>query len=77
MSNSQLPCKLSALTGFSATKFIRHIKLNKAKEFLKQPELTITAVAFDTGFKDPSYFGRVLKQEFGRRPQEWRERNAI
>lgn len=77
MSNSQLHRKLSALTGLSATKFIRYIKLNKAKELLLQPELTITAVAFDTGFQDPSYFGRVFKQEFGVTPQEWRERNAI
>lgn len=74
MSNSQIHRKLSALTGFSATKFIRYIRLNKAKELLLQPELTITAVAFDTGFQDPSYFGRVFKQEFGQTPMEWREK---
>ena len=73
MSNSQLHRKLSALTGFSATKFIRYIRLNNAKELLQQPELTITSVAFDSGFQDPSYFGRVFKQEFGLTPQEWRE----
>ncbi|MBK7869180.1 MAG: helix-turn-helix transcriptional regulator [Saprospiraceae bacterium] len=73
MSHSQLHRKLSALTGFSANTFIRYVRLTKAKELLSNPALTITAVAFDTGFNDPSYFGRVFKQEFGVTPQEWRE----
>ncbi len=73
MSHSQLHRKLSALTGFSANTFIRYIRLNKAKELLRNQALTITSVAFDTGFNDPSYFGRVFKKEFGVTPQEWRE----
>jgi signal transduction histidine kinase/DNA-binding response OmpR family regulator/ligand-binding sensor domain-containing protein len=72
MSHSQLHRKLTALTGFSATKFIRYVKLNKAKELLQNQALSITAVAFDAGFNDPSYFGRVFRQEFGVSPQEWR-----
>lgn len=72
MSHSQLHRKLAALTGFSATKFIRYIRLNKAKELLQNQALSITAVAFDAGFNDPSYFGRVFRQEFGVSPQEWR-----
>lgn len=77
ISNAHLHRKLSALTGFSATRFIRYIRLNKAKELLQNPALSITAVAFDTGFNDPSYFGRVFKQEFGVTPLEWRERNKL
>ncbi|MCB0676490.1 MAG: response regulator [Saprospiraceae bacterium] len=75
LSHSQLHRKLSALTGLSANKFIRYIRLNKAKELLCRPELTVTAVAFDTGFNDPSYFGRIFKKEFGLTPMEWREQH--
>ncbi|MCB0577353.1 MAG: AraC family transcriptional regulator, partial [Saprospiraceae bacterium] len=35
--------------------------------------LSITSIAYDTGFNDPGYFSRVFKQEFGATPQEWRE----
>ncbi|TNE64090.1 MAG: response regulator [Bacteroidetes bacterium] len=77
MSHSQLHRKLSALTGFSATKFIRYLRLNKAKELLQNPALSITAIAYDTGFNDPSYFGRVFRQEFGATPQEWREKEVV
>jgi AraC-like DNA-binding protein len=66
---------LSALTGLSANKFIRFVRLNKAKELLARPERSITSVAFDTGFADSSYFGKVFKQEFGLTPVEWRAMN--
>ena len=77
LSHSQVHRKLSALTGFSANKFIRFVRLNKAKELLQDPETTITAVAFDTGYNDPNYFGRVFKKEFGMTPQEWQKMEKV
>lgn len=75
MSHSQVHRKLTALTGLSATRFIRYVRLNKAKSLLQNPALSITAVAFDSGFNDPAYFSRVFKQEFGLTPQAWREQS--
>lgn len=74
LSQRQLQRKLDALTGFSPNQFIRSIHLQQAKTLLRDPELSITAVAYDCGFSDPSYFARVFKQEFAVTPQEWRER---
>ncbi|MCB9282838.1 MAG: response regulator [Lewinellaceae bacterium] len=73
LSHSQLHRKLFALTGYSATHFIRHIRLTKAKELLKDPALSITSIALSTGFGDVSYFGKVFRQEFGVPPSKWRE----
>jgi AraC-like DNA-binding protein len=72
MSHSQLHRKLDALTGCSPSKFIRIIRLNKAKELLKDTGTSIGAIALDCGYNDPGYFGRVFKQEYGATPQEWR-----
>jgi signal transduction histidine kinase/DNA-binding response OmpR family regulator/ligand-binding sensor domain-containing protein len=72
MSHSQLHRKLEALTGCSPNKFIRIIRLNKAKELLKDQENSIGAIALDCGYNDPGYFARVFKQENGITPQEWR-----
>ena len=72
MSHSQLHRKLDALTGFSPVRFIRAIRLNKAKELLQNPENNISNVAFECGYQDAGYFARVFKQEFGTTPQEWR-----
>ncbi|MGC4231800.1 MAG: ATP-binding protein [Niabella sp.] len=72
MSHSQLHRKLDALTGCSPNKFIRMIRLKKAKEFLQNPANSIASVALDCGYNDPGYFARVFKQEYGVTPQEWR-----
>ena len=73
MSHSQLHRKLSALTGLSTKKLIRSIRMNYAKKLLKDPQLTITAVAYDAGFNDPDYFHRVFKQVFGMTPGAFRD----
>ena len=73
MSHSQLHRKLDALTGCSPNKFIRIIRLNKAKELLKQPANSIASIALDCGYNDPGYFARVFKQEYGITPQDWRQ----
>lgn len=73
VSYSQLHRKLSALTGYSANHFIRYIRLCEAQRLLKNSDLQIAEVAFQTGFEDPAYFARVFKKEFGMTPSEWRE----
>jgi signal transduction histidine kinase/DNA-binding response OmpR family regulator/ligand-binding sensor domain-containing protein len=75
MSHSQLHRKLDALTGCSPNKFIRIIRLNKAKALLQQPSASIATVALECGYSDPGYFARVFKQEYGVTPQEWRAIN--
>jgi DNA-binding response OmpR family regulator len=75
MSHSQLHRKLDALTGCSPNKFIRIIRLNKAKEMLKLPTNSIASVALNCGYNDSGYFARVFKQEYGVTPQEWRSSN--
>jgi DNA-binding response OmpR family regulator/nitrogen-specific signal transduction histidine kinase len=72
MSHSKLRRKLDALTGCPPNKFIRIIRLKKAKELLKDNELSISSIAIECGFSDPGYFARVFKQEFDVTPNEWR-----
>ena len=73
LSQSQLNRKLKALTDLSANKFIRIIRLSHAQHLLKTSDEPVTAVAYDSGFKDPDYFSRVFKKELGLTPTEYRE----
>jgi AraC-like DNA-binding protein len=75
MSHSQLHRKLDALTGCSPNKFIRIIRLNKAKELLRDAGNSIGSIALECGYNDPGYFARVFKQEYAVTPQEWRVNN--
>jgi YesN/AraC family two-component response regulator len=68
LSESQLYRKLKATSGKSTAVFIRSIRLQKGKELIQITNKTISEVAYDIGFNDPSYFSRAFKEEFGHAP---------
>jgi AraC-like DNA-binding protein len=65
--------KLSALTGRSLNVYIRLIRLQKARELLSQKDLSISEIAYQTGFNDPKFFSRVFSEEFNASPTEYRK----
>ena len=73
-SRSQLHKKVKALTGHSASSYIQYRRLSKAKALLGNPEMNISEVAWAVGFKDPKYFSRVFKREFGVSPSDFTEK---
>ena len=70
LSESQIYRKLKATTGKSTAIFIRSVRLQKAKELIRKGESTISEIAYDVGFNDPSWFSRAFKEEFGFTPSE-------
>lgn len=75
MSESKLYKKLKATTGKSTAIFIRSVKLQKAKALLLSTNHSISQIAYDTGFQDPSWFSRAFKKEFGYAPSEIEKHN--
>lgn len=73
MSRVQLFRKLKALTGVSASHFIRFYRLSKAKEIIIKTNLHISEIAYGVGFNDPAYFTRAFSKEFGVTPTSLRE----
>lgn len=74
ISQSQLRRKLFALTGLTPVRFIRQYRLAKAIDLLKNSDLNISQVAYETGFSDPKYFSRVFTKEIGVSPSEFRQK---
>jgi signal transduction histidine kinase/ligand-binding sensor domain-containing protein/DNA-binding response OmpR family regulator len=75
MSRSQMHRKLKALTGKSASQYIRSVRLSKAKKMIENREATISEVAYSVGFSSPSYFTKCFKEEYGYTPSEKNETN--
>ncbi|BAO75172.1 ATP-binding protein [Winogradskyella sp. PG-2] len=73
MSDSQLYRKLKAISNTSTAVFIRRVRLEKGKELLKSSELSISEIAYSTGFNDPNWFSKSFKEEFKQSPTEFRK----
>ena len=73
ISRVQLHRKLTALTGQSASQFIRSFRLEKARGMLASTLRSVSEIAFETGFSDPNYFSRVFTQEYGMPPTDLRK----
>jgi transcriptional regulator GlxA family with amidase domain len=74
LSRTQLFRKLKTLTGQSPSLFIRRLRVGKSREEILSSPLTIAEVAYRHGFKEPAYFSRVYREEFGESPSESREK---
>src|SRR4030095_4879541 len=64
MSHPQLHRKITALTGESTGKFVRSVRLAKAVELLKNSDLTVSEIEYETGFSEPGYFTKVFSKEY-------------
>ncbi|HLP96250.1 MAG TPA: ATP-binding protein [Saprospiraceae bacterium] len=72
MSHSQIFRKTKALTGKSPSVFIRDIRLEKARELLSGTELTVSEIAYETGFSSLQYFSDAFFEAYGKRPSAMR-----
>ena len=68
-SRSQLHTKLKSLTGISTKEYLNDYRLTQARQLLESG-MSISEVAFDVGFSDPNYFGRVFKKKYGITPSK-------
>jgi len=71
MSKSQLYRKFSALTNMSAAKYIRKLRMQRAKQLLLTASMNITEVSYEVGMKTLSTFSELFKDEFGQSPSEY------
>lgn len=74
MSRSLLYKKIKSLTDMSVTDFINFFKLKKAAQMLQEPGVSISEVAYQTGFTDPKYFSRMFKKFYGMSPSNYASR---
>lgn len=69
-SESQIYRKLKSITDKSTAIFMRSVRLQKAKELIETTDKTISEIAYQVGFNDPSWFSRAFKKEFNIAPSD-------
>ena len=71
LSRAHLHRKLKELTNLSARDFIRNIRMRQAARLLSEKNLSISDVAYATGFANTSHFSSVFKEFFGMTPSQY------
>lgn len=70
MSRSNLLRKIKKQTQFSASQFIRQIRLQEARELLKENSSTVSEISYQVGFGSTSYFIKCFREHYGHSPGE-------
>ena len=73
ISRANLHRKMKAMTGITATDFMRNIRMEQAARLLSEQKVNITQVAYSVGFSSLPYFSTAFKKHFGVSPTEYIE----
>jgi signal transduction histidine kinase/DNA-binding response OmpR family regulator len=69
VSRSQLHRKITGITGYSISSYMRLIRLEKAHELLQNNAGNVSEVAYATGFSSQPYFSKCFHEHFGYAPK--------
>ena len=75
LSRMQLHRKIKALTGLSASEFIRSQRLKLAAQLLKKSDINISQVGYTVGFNDHSYFTKCFKEAYNCTPTAYAKKH--
>lgn len=72
MSNSRFSTVFSQETGKTFTEYLTMLRINKAKELLRNTDKRSGEIAFEVGYNDSHYFSYLFKKTEGVTPGEYR-----
>jgi AraC family transcriptional regulator len=64
-------------TGESPHRWVRRLRIDRAKELLFNSSLSLAQIAYDCGFADQSHFTRVFAEAAGMTPGAWRRARHV
>jgi len=73
---SHFPRRIRALTGLAPYAMVLGSRIEAAKNLLERREISLSAVAYATGFADQSHLTRVFRRAIGWTPARYRETNG-
>lgn len=74
MSEFHLSRTFKRATGFSPSRYFIRLRMEKARQLLRETSKSVIEVGFDVGYSSPSHFAQVFRREVGATPSEYRGR---
>lgn len=72
MSNSRFSTVFSQQSGHTFTEYLTGLRLNRARELLRDTEMKTAQIALEVGYNDAHYFSYLFKKSLGITPSEYR-----
>ena len=60
------------VTGCAPMTYLARLRVDRARDLLRNPALGVTTIAFDCGFSSSQYFAKVFRKQVGLSPSEYR-----
>jgi AraC-like DNA-binding protein len=76
MSRTQLFRRVKFLIRQAPAHHIKNMRLQRAKELLETTDLTVSEIAFKTGFQTASHFTKIFQKQYGILPSVFRRDNT-
>ena len=73
MSRSTLYLKLKAMAGQTPQAFVRTLRLQRGAQLLRDGAGSISEIAAEVGFLEPTHFSRGFRKQFGLSPSQYRD----
>ncbi len=72
LSRVQLYRKVKALLGVSVHEYLNDLRLKQAQKLLIETQMSISEIAYETGFSSPAYFSTAFKNKFNKTPSDFK-----
>lgn len=76
MGRSTFYARLKQIADMSPNDFLRHVRMKRAEDLVRESTMTFSQIAYSVGFSDPKYFGKCFKKHTGFSPSEYRKKHA-
>ena len=73
LSESYLSRGIKKLLGINFVEYITKLRVEKAMEYMKDPNIKVTDIAKKVGYSDYRYFTHIFKKQTGYTPSKWRQ----
>lgn len=77
MSSAYLSQTFKNQTGQSFSQYLTHVRINRAKELLKNPKKKLYEIAEEVGYLDYPHFSKMFKKNTGETPADYRKKLGV
>ena len=71
LSQAKLQEGFKLLYARTVTEYIRHIRLEAARDYISTTEMNISQIVYTIGFSSRSYFSKIFKRKYGISPSDF------